>query len=443
MLMKVARHFLGAYSVKRRVIKSFIPAPLCQAAQTFKKHGFSVYLVGGAIRDIIRGRQPHDWDIATNAKPRQVMALFPRHKKVGLEFGTIRFFIQHLSFECTSFRIESHYRDARHPSKVQFGGDIHTDLQRRDFTMNAIAYDLLEDRIIDPFNGQEDIKHKRIKCVGLAEERFAEDALRILRVARFTAQLGFTPSENLVQAASKKLFNITKISTERARQEMSRLFDNQPSAALNWLNCLGFHLLLIEGYVGYCLAEPISLKTSKAETNIEVSRRSALYLSMYAIYLRCHDIYAENQDRKQFESLIRERLVKDKPQYLQLRSILDIFYWIMSENSFEYSLLDGLSLPEMKFLLSNQLGIPAKTIKDNRHLIRRMEELNQKSRFQNAFIQLKDLAISAQDLIDCQIIKPGPKLGRLMNQILFRVRSSTLENERELLLKAAEKLETS
>lgn len=188
--------------------------------------GHEAYIVGGSVRDYLLNQPINDIDIATSAKPEDVMALFEQVIPVGIEHGTVIVRDNHLSYEVTTFREETTYSDSRHPDAVVFVSDIKLDLARRDFTMNAVALSI-DGKVIDPFNGQTDIKHKRIRAVGDPHARFKEDALRMLRAIRFTSQLGFEIENNTKQALVKNLSAINHISIERIQVELEKLFQGQ------------------------------------------------------------------------------------------------------------------------------------------------------------------------------------------------------------------------
>ncbi|MEN6535525.1 MAG: CCA tRNA nucleotidyltransferase [Bryobacteraceae bacterium] len=171
-----------------------IPAKPIEICQQLRGSGYEAWLVGGAIRDSLMGRDPHDWDVATNARPEQVSALFERVIDTGLQHGTVTVVLGDERFEVTTYRADRAYSDGRHPDDIRFVNTIDEDLARRDFTMNAIAYDPISGETRDPFFGQADIERRVIRAVGDAEARFREDGLRMLRAARFVSTLGFNLS---------------------------------------------------------------------------------------------------------------------------------------------------------------------------------------------------------------------------------------------------------
>ncbi|MDE7224685.1 MAG: CCA tRNA nucleotidyltransferase, partial [Acetatifactor sp.] len=184
--------------------------------------GYEAYAVGGCIRDSIMGREPNDWDITTSARPEQVKALFQRTIDTGIAHGTVTVMLEKEGFEVTTYRIDGEYEDHRHPKEVVFTSQLVEDLRRRDFTINAMAYNETEG-LVDVFHGLEDIERKVIRCVGCARDRFTEDALRILRAIRFSAQLGYDIEEETVRAIRELAPSLFTISAERIQTELVKL----------------------------------------------------------------------------------------------------------------------------------------------------------------------------------------------------------------------------
>lgn len=190
--------------------------------------GFEAYIVGGAVRDIILGKEATDIDIATNALPNDVKKVFPITIDVGIAHGTLVVLHQNIAIEVTTFRTDGEYNDHRRPTEVKFVRSLEEDLKRRDFTMNAMAM-TDEEKIIDLFCGKEDIENRVIRTVGNANQRFSEDALRMLRAVRFSAQLGFTLAKETAEAITKQKSDITHISVERITKELEKIWlSNNP-----------------------------------------------------------------------------------------------------------------------------------------------------------------------------------------------------------------------
>ena len=203
-------------------IKINMPADVKTIISTLENAGFEAYAVGGCVRDSLLGREPNDWDITTNAKPEQTKELFHRTIDTGLQHGTVTILMNHVGYEVTTYRIDGSYEDSRHPSSVTFTSDLTEDLKRRDFTINAMAYN---DRsgIVDVFHGIEDMEKKIIRAVGDPCERFTEDALRIMRAVRFSAQLGYEIEEETKKAITSLAPTLANISAERIQVELVKL----------------------------------------------------------------------------------------------------------------------------------------------------------------------------------------------------------------------------
>lgn len=203
-------------------IKIPIPDKARHIINTIQAAGFEAYVVGGCVRDSLLGREPQDWDITTSARPEQVKALFPRTVDTGLQHGTVTVMLDKEGFEVTTYRIDGKYEDSRHPREVTFTPDLREDLRRRDFTVNAMAYNE-ENGLVDYYHGVDDMKIGVIRCVGMPEDRFQEDALRILRAVRFAAQLGYHIDSFTMKGIRKLAPNLSNISAERIQAELVKI----------------------------------------------------------------------------------------------------------------------------------------------------------------------------------------------------------------------------
>jgi len=260
------------HSENTTIIKdSMIPSYVTRVTLTLEKAGFEVFIVGGCVRDLIIGKEPKDWDVTTNARPEQIQALFP-HTVYENTFGTVGIVIETNSdgrttdrenervthetsdfqpetstmvphtciIEVTPYRLESRYSDNRHPDSVVFSNKIEDDLSRRDFTINAMAYSAYKGQLIDLYKGQEDLKDKIIRTVGKPDERFCEDALRMLRAIRFASQLGTAISYETLESIQKNAHLIKNISAERIRDEFIKIIGSpDPVSGIALLEKLG------------------------------------------------------------------------------------------------------------------------------------------------------------------------------------------------------------
>ena len=199
-----------------------LPQDVAFIIHKIEKAGFEAFAVGGCIRDSLLSRTPNDWDITTSALPEQVKALFPHTIDTGIKHGTVTVMCHHVGYEVTTYRIDGEYEDGRHPKQVVFTPSLIEDLKRRDFTINAMAYN--DSRgLVDAFEGQQDLQKGVIRAVGEPEKRFSEDALRIMRAVRFAAQLGYTIEEETEAAMRRLSDTLTKISAERIQVELVKL----------------------------------------------------------------------------------------------------------------------------------------------------------------------------------------------------------------------------
>lgn len=199
-----------------------LPEKVKYILETIMEAGYEAYAVGGCIRDSILGRIPDDWDITTSADPYQIKELFGRTIDTGIKHGTVTVMLDKEGFEVTTYRIDGEYEDGRHPKEVTFTANLIEDLKRRDFTINAMAYNETNG-LVDAFHGLEDMEQKVIRCVGCAKERFREDALRMMRAVRFSAQLGCRIEAETAKAMKELAANLSQISAERIQAELTKL----------------------------------------------------------------------------------------------------------------------------------------------------------------------------------------------------------------------------
>ena len=202
-----------------------LPEKVEYIINTLEEAGYEAYAVGGCVRDSLLNREPDDWDITTSARPQQVKAVFPRTIDTGIQHGTVTVMMGKEGFEVTTYRIDGEYEDSRHPKEVIFTANLVEDLKRRDFTINAFAYNH-RSGIVDAFDGMADLKNGIIRCVGEARERFTEDALRMMRAVRFSAQLGYDIEEKTKEAITELAPNLKNISAERIQVELVKLLQS-------------------------------------------------------------------------------------------------------------------------------------------------------------------------------------------------------------------------
>lgn len=206
-----------------RLLNADIPAAVLEVVEGLKRAGHRAFLVGGCVRDMLRGQKPKDFDVATSARPHAVKDVFKRVIPTGIEHGTVTVVLGGVHVEVTTFRAEAEYHDGRRPSKVEFHEDIDADLSRRDFTMNAMAWDPVSKELVDPFGGRADLEARIVRCVRSAIERFSEDGLRPLRAVRFATVLDFVLEPETEAAIPKTIAVFRKVAAERVHQEFVKL----------------------------------------------------------------------------------------------------------------------------------------------------------------------------------------------------------------------------
>ena len=435
-------------------MKIQLPEKVKVIIQTLEAAGYEAYAVGGCVRDSVLGRIPADWDITTSALPEQVKGLFHRTIDTGIEHGTVTVMMDKEGFEVTTYRIDGEYRDHRHPEQVNFTGELKEDLRRRDFTINAMAYN---DRcgMVDAFGGIEDLKHGVIRCVGVARERFEEDALRILRAVRFAAQLGFEIEKETADAARALAGNLKDISAERIQTELVKLLVSPHPEMLRTAYELGITRVVLPEFDVmmetpqhhphhmYSVGEH-TLKALEFTDPEKVLRLSVLFhdfgkpqtrttvdgvdhfhghanVSAQETVRIMRRLKFDNATMDQVKRIVLYHDARPQPDERQIRRLLhrageDIFPGL-----FQVMGADILAQSEY----------------------RKMEKLVNLERVHQVYdeilkrkdcISLKNLQVTGKDLIAAGM-EPGKKIGEILNQMLEDVLETPEHNEREYLLK--------
>ncbi len=431
---------------------------------SFKKRGFQIYIVGGAIRNLLLNQEVKNWDFATDAKPEEIIELFP-DSFYDNKFGTVgivqKINGKELIFEVTTFRKEEEYKDFRHPEKIKWAHTIEEDLARRDFTINAIAYD--GKQLIDPYHGQEHLKKKLIVAVGDADKRFNEDALRLIRAIRLACQLGFLIEEKTRQSIKKNASLITKISWERIRDEFLKILaSNHPSEGILFLRNTGL-LSFILPELDVCFAIP--QKSPKRHHIYDVGThlvRALKYCSSNDPITRfatlIHDVGKAKtfkQDKKtnlitfynhevagtQLAQKIADRFKLSKKQKEKLVRLVKFHQFTVSEIQTDKAIRRFIRNVGKEYLddiislrFADRLGSGARATSWRFDLFRKRLIEVQKEPF-----KITDLKINGYDVMRILKIKPGPKVGQVLSQIFNDVEEGKLKNERETLLKEIER----
>ena len=428
--------------------------------QTLNRAGYEAYAVGGCVRDSLLGRVPKDWDVCTSALPEQVMAAFPGHKiyTVGIQHGTVVLPLEGENYEITTFRTDGAYSDHRHPDEVRFVRSLREDLARRDFTINAMACHP-ELGIQDCFGGQEDLKNGLIRCVGNPEERFEEDGLRVLRALRFAARYGFTIEPGTAQAIHRKAELLRCVAGERiwtelrgilagpqagrlaeeyrdvlavVIPELTAMFDfpqHNPHHCFDvWTHtCRALDGVSGDGVLGFALLLHDSGKPACQTRDARGidhfhghPKVSAELAEQVLERFRC-----DNRTRENVSLLILWHDYCREPRRRGAKRLLAALGSERTQQLFRIAEADARAQsPET-------LDEKLETLERWRELVAQLEE-------ENACLHTRDLAVSGRDLIALGC-KPGPGLGRVLNELLEAVLRDEVPNEREALLKLVKK----
>jgi tRNA nucleotidyltransferase/poly(A) polymerase len=420
-----------------------IPPALAEMNAVFAENGFSAYLVGGAVRDMLRGKAASDWDVATSAWPDDVRRLFRRVIPTGIEHGTVTVLFRGRHIEVTTFRTESDYADGRHPGRVGYADAIESDLSRRDFTINAIAASLSDGRVVDPFDGRADIARKIIRTVGRPEERFAEDGLRPVRAIRFAAALDFAIQEETLAAIPRCLDKTRLISIERFRDEFVKMLGaEEPSIALKLMertgvlslfvpelaDCRGVEQRDCRGRHWFDVLDHLFYACDGAPRDNLVVRLAALF----------HGVGREQQSAALCKTILTRLRFPNQ--------VIDAASHLVTEHMFHYEpawtdaavrrfivRVTPEALPDLFDLrIADCRGMTGPWAENLAELKDRVDAaLSQK-----AALSLKDLAVSGNDLI-AEGIPPGRLMGNILKELLETVLDNPAENEREHLLEIA------
>lgn len=431
-----------------------LPEKVQQIIKTLQSHGYEAYAVGGCVRDSLLGRTPGDWDITTSALPEETKALFDKTFDTGIEHGTITVLMGKEGFEVTTYRIDGKYEDSRHPSEVTFTRCLSEDLLRRDFTINAMAYND-EDGIVDLFDGMADLEKKVIRCVGNAEARFGEDALRIMRAVRFSAQLGFEIEEQTQAAIRKLAFSLKNISAERIQVELIKLLTSPHPEQIR----LAYEL----GITEVMLPEFDRMMETAQETphhchNVGEHTIAALQHCPSDKILRLTMLFHDmgKPEKKTMDengiahfkghAVVSEAIAKEIMHRLKfdndtLRKVTKLVY---------YHDLRMPATPRNVRRAMNRIGTElfpyylnvrrADTLAQS--MFRREEKLENIQEIENIYLQimelqecvsLKDLAVKGGDLLAVGVER-GPQIGETLNKLLELVLEEPEKNQKELLL---------
>lgn len=465
-----------------------LDSTLIEFGKVFFQAGYKAYLVGGAVRDMLMKVPAHDWDVATNATPQDVIKLFKFVVPTGIEHGTVTVHYKGNEIEVTTFRTEAGYSDGRHPDSINYAATIEEDLARRDFTMNAIAASLEDGIITDPYGGQDDIKNKLIRTVGAAHERFMEDGLRPVRALRFASKLGFSIEKNTYSEIFKKEIQAkaASISIERFRDEFEKIMSSpKPSVGLKLLEesglldifipefkiCRGciqsdyraFHKFDVLDHLFYACdgapADKLNVRLAALfhdigkpaakkilhETVLDGEKNDGSKKEIETITFYNHEAFGEKITQKlmtrlkfsndmisNVSHLVKEHMFHYESNWSEAavrRFIIRVKPECMED-------LYDLRLADMYGMYNEKVDVRySESVKLLLELKARVEkELSKKTS-----LSLKSLAVNGRDLMQLGI-PAGKELGRILNELLECVIEDPAMNNKEMLIETAKKI---
>lgn len=428
---------------------------------TLQKAGFEAYIVGGCVRDAILGKEPDDWDITTSARPEEVKKLFPRTIDTGIAHGTVTVMFGKEGYEVTTYRVDGKYADHRRPESVTFTASLLEDMKRRDFTINAMAYNETEG-IVDHFDGIGDLQRKIIRCVGEPQERFDEDALRILRAVRFAAQLDFSIDEKTQEAIRNQAVFLREISAERIHVELTKLLVSEHPETLRIAYELGVTAVVLPEFDRmmetsqnnkhhmYNVGEH-TLRVIAEVPATETLRWAALLHDVAKPVTRISDekgdhFYGHNEEGAKMAKKILLRLKFDNATIARVKRLVLWHDYGMGEMVSLRSFRKSLSKMGADLFEDYTCIKRADTLAQSEYMReQKLANLEQLKMYYQQIVEeeqcltLKDLAVTGKDLME-HGMKPGKELGKMLNTLLDHVLENPELNNRESLLALAETL---
>lgn len=447
--------------VKARVDLSVVPKDVLTLCERLRAAGRRAWIVGGCVRDMLLGRAINDWDVCTDAKPDELLKIFPRAIPTGIAHGTLTVVMNKVHYEVTTLRGEGAYTDGRRPDAVHFVDDITADLARRDFTVNAIAIDPIDGHVIDPFDGQSDLAARVLRAVGVAEERFGEDGLRVLRAARFVATLELTLDPATEAAIRPTLGTYRKVSAERIRDEWvktmkakrpSRAFDVMREHGILEVTCpemmegVGVEQNKFHAYdvwrhgmecLDACAGDPI-LRIAAMLHDVGKPRTRAVgdKTQDFTFYEHervgaemvdpiCARLRFSNDERQRITALVRHHLFHYSADWTDAA----VRRWLRRVGADRVEDLYALNEADVRAKGRGFEADLASLASLKAHVARVLEA--------GAALTTRDLRVNGRDLMTELSLAPGRVLGEILDALLEVVTNDPSKNEREALLAAA------
>lgn len=392
-----------------------------QVLERLEESGYEAYWVGGCVRDELLGKEPADYDVATAAHPETVQSLFPKTAATGLQHGTVTVLLKGQAVEVTTFRKETGYEDHRRPGQVWFVDELESDLARRDFTINAMARDR-QGRLLDPFGGKEDLKAGVVRAVGRAEDRFEEDALRMLRALRFSAQLGFRLDKQTKEALIRQKPLLSHLAVERVTQELEKMWTTQdPSKGIQ---------PLWEWDLFSCLPPFSTWDPAVGSPSLPVERmdRSMTRWSRWVFFLHLCGVTGEKSEQRLKSFRLSAKDVREIHRVFQI-----VLHWELTpvHEKAGKRLLLSEGMEKVKAALETVSvirGLEKSTEEQMREALERWQR-------EMPVHRPGDLHVDGKILSEAVGRKPGPWTGRVLKILLEKVAQGEIPNEKGALLK--------
>ena len=437
-----------------------IPEQVKSIIETLEENGYEAYAVGGCVRDTLLGRVPDDWDITTSATPNETKALFPRTFDTGIEHGTITVLVEKESFEVTTYRVDGEYEDSRHPKEVVFTRSLREDLLRRDFTVNAMAYNE-EEGLVDIFGGMKDLEQKTIRCVGNAQERFGEDALRILRAVRFAAQLGFEIEPDTMEGIRKLAPTLANISAERIQVELIKMLVSPNPGLLKLAYELGITKIILPEFDEMMHTEQetphhmysVGVHTLKAIEQVRADKVLRLTMLLHDVakpqmktvdafgvaHFKMHDIKGAETAKK-----ILKRLKFDNDTLGKVTKLIQYHDYRMPAQPKNVrkaicKIGEELFPHYLEVRKADTMAQSDYMREEKLQNIAGIEQCYQEILAKKECVSLKTLAITGSDLI-ADGMQPGKQIGAVLQALLEFVLECPEYNTKEALLRRAREL---
>ena len=434
-------------------MKITLPRKVLMIINNLQLHGYEAFAVGGCVRDSILARRPEDWDITTSAKPEEIKRLFRLTVDTGIEHGTVTVIIGKDSYEVTTYRVDGAYEDGRHPKEVRFTSRLEEDLQRRDFTINAMAYN--DDvRLVDVFGGMKDLNHHLIRCVGDPRERFSEDALRILRAVRFSAQLNFPIEPDTAEAIKELAPTLEKISAERIQAELVKLLVSPHPERIRDAYELGITKVILpewDAMAGveqntphhrYDVAEH-TIRAMKYVKRDKILRLTMLFHDMGKPSTKTTD--ENGRDHFKGHALVSEEIARKVLRRLKFdnetvktvtRLVCYHDYRMEATPKNVRRAMNRIGVELFPYYLAVRMAdAKAQSPYRRREKIENIvavRKLYQEALLEEDCVTLRQLAVSGRDLMDLGM-NPGREIGSMLSELLEYVIDDPKRNEKEIL----------